>query len=125
MLAGFGGFEVGPVVEGVVVYQDRQIIFENREATRFGVADDGSSFCVMEPMAGNVTRLVIRNLDLGVEVHHDLGALQPDPDTNAYAGYSVDQKEVIVGIPDAPPVPRTHFGGRTMVSRLMSGTGLW
>lgn len=117
VLAGFGGTDIAPAARGVVVYQDRQIIFDNREATGFGLADDGSSFYVLEPMPGNVIRLVIRNLDLGVEVHHELGVLQPDADTNAYAvGYSLDQSEVIVGTPDASSVPRTHFADATFVT---------
>ena len=81
VVAGFGGsdrplhrdfpslraappFSLG--AKGVVVYQDGQVIYENGEASGFGLADDGSSFYVMEPMAGDVSRLVIRNLDLGL-----------------------------------------------------------
>ena len=64
---------------------------------RTDVADDGSSFYVMEPMAGGVSQLVIRNLDLGLEIHHDLGNLQTAND--GYAGlahYSVDRSEVVI-----------------------------
>ena len=127
VLAGFGGIDIhgaeitdrriGPAMQGVVVYQDGQIIFESLEAAGFGLADDGSSYYVLEPMAGNATRLVVRNLDLGVEVHHDLGILQPHPDTNAYAvGYSLDQSEVIVGTPDTSSVPRTHFADAMFIA---------
>ena len=125
VLAGFGGPDVsrttgrGHAMRGVVVYQDRQIIFENRKAIGFGVADDGSSFYALEPIPGpgNATRLVIRNLDLGVEVHQDLGTLQPHPDTNAYpVWYSLDQSEVIVGIPDTTSAPRTHFADATFIA---------
>ena len=115
VLAVLGGCDDGPAVRGVVVYQDRQIIFENRESTGFGLANDGSSFFVMDPMPGNVTRLVIRNLDLGLEIHHELGTIQPDPEIAAYAEYTVDQSEVIVGTPDVTPVPREHFAEATFI----------
>ena len=81
------------VVRGVVVYQDGQVIYESPTGRRFDLADDGSSFYVMEPMAGDVSRLVIRNLDLGEEVHHDRGNLQTAND--GFARYSVDQSQVI------------------------------
>lgn len=112
VLAGFAGGDVPPrrgspfrrsaapfsaSAKGVVVYQDGQVIYEHREASRFGLADDGSSFYSMEPMAGGVSRLVIRNLDLGVETHHDLGNLPTADEGNAYVlGYSIDQSEVII-----------------------------
>ena len=80
VLAGFGGADppssagrgwqvasprFGPRVDGVLVYQDGRAIYENRAASRFDVADDGSSFYVIESMAGDMSRLVIRNLDSG------------------------------------------------------------
>lgn len=120
VVAGFGGsdaplrrnfpfraavppFSLG--VNGVVVYQDGQVIYENGEASRFGLADDGSSFYVMEPMAGNVSRLVIRNLDLGPETHHDLANLQAANDGIAHvSSYTIDQSEVVIQ-------PFLFFGG--------------
>ena len=118
VLAGFGGSTVrgerwlrdhaapfGPAVQGVVVYQDGQIIYRNGEASRFGLAADGSSFYAVEPLAGGVYRLVIRNLDLGVETHHDLGNLQTANDGNAFVvQYSLDQSEVVIQ-------PFDFFGG--------------
>ena len=84
-------------VKGVVVYQDGQVIYENGEASRFGLADDGSSFYVMEPMAGDVSRLVIRNLDWGLEAHHDLANLQTANDGIAHISfYTIDQSEVVI-----------------------------
>ena len=67
-----------------------------RESYSSADVADGSSFYVMEPMAGGVSQLVIRNLDLGLEIHHDLGNLQTASD--GYAGlarYSVDGSEVV------------------------------
>lgn len=84
-------------VRGVVVYQDGQVIYENGEASRFGLADDGSSFYVMQPMAGDVSRLVIRNLDLGLEIHHDLANLQTANDGIAHISrYTINQSEVVI-----------------------------
>lgn len=120
VVAGFGGsdrslhhdfpflraapsFSLG--AKGVVVYQDGQVIYENGEASGFGVADDGSSFYVMEPMAGDVSRLVIRDLDLGLETHHDLGNLQAANDGIGHVSrYTIDQSEVILQ-------PFLFFGG--------------
>ena len=118
VLAGFRGIDdhgaaiTDRQMQGVVVYQDHQVIFESREATGFGLGQDGASFYVLEPMAGNGTLLVIRNLDLGVDFHHDLSTLLSHPDTNANViEYSLDQSEVVVGTPDTSSVPRSHFAG--------------
>jgi len=111
VLAGFGGsstplrrpfrrtarFPFGPVVDGVVVYQDGQVIYANGEASWFGLAGDGSSFYAMEPMAGGAARLVIRNLDLGLETHHDLGELQSVDEGIFYiVRYAVGHSEVVI-----------------------------
>ena len=55
------------------VYLDGQIIYEHEQLWNFGVASDGSSFYVVEPLAGDTSRLVLRNLDTGEEHHFDLG----------------------------------------------------
>ena len=55
------------------VYLDGQIIYEHEQLWNFGVASDGSSFYVVEPLAGETSRLVLRNLDSGEEHHFDLG----------------------------------------------------
>ena len=94
ILAGFGGAAMwGSAVEGAAIYQDGQLVYESAEATRFGVAKDGSSFFVVEPMAGGVSRLAIRNLDLGIEVHHELDAVNAMPE----ARFTVGGNEVVVG----------------------------
>lgn len=123
VLAGFGGADppsstsrgwqvaqprFGPRVDGVFVYQDGHVIYENRTASRFGVANDGSSFYVIESMAGDTSRLAIRNLDSGVASYHELDGLPPVNDGNAdVVRYSVDQSEVVlqpfhVAWPDRP-----------------------
>lgn len=112
VLAGFGGVDppsstwrgwqvaaprFGPRVDGVFVYQDGHVIYENRAASRFGVADDGSSFYVIESMAGDTSRLAIRNLDSGIASYHELDDLPPINDGNAeMVRYSVDQSEVVL-----------------------------
>lgn len=59
--------------EPLRVYLDGGLVYESDKAWNFGVARDGSSFFAIEPLAGEASRLVIHNLDLGVETHHDLG----------------------------------------------------
>ena len=61
--------------EPMRVYLDGVLIYEHEKVWNFGVADDGSSFYAIEPLAGNASRLVIHNLDLRLESHFDLGQL--------------------------------------------------
>ena len=58
--------------EPLWVYVDGGLAYESEKAWDFGVARDGSSFFAVEPLAGEASRLVIHNLNLGVETHHDL-----------------------------------------------------
>lgn len=83
---------------GVILYRDGQVIYENRAVTQFALAGDGMSFFVIEPMAGDAARLVIRNLELGTETHHDLGLLKTTSvDVNrSMAAYSIDDSEVVI-----------------------------
>ena len=59
--------------EPVRIYQDGRSIYETEKAWDFGVASDGSSFYVQEPLAGDGSRLVVGNLDAGTVAHIDLG----------------------------------------------------
>ena len=59
--------------EPVRIYVDGHVAYETNKAWNFGVAPDGSSFYVQEPMAGDASRLLVRNLDSGTEAHFDLG----------------------------------------------------
>lgn len=61
--------------EPVHIYVNDQLVYETAKAWNFGVARDGSSFFVLEPMAGEASRLLLRNLDLGEEEHFDLGSI--------------------------------------------------
>ena len=67
ILAGFS-------LEGEVqVVHDGSVIYEFDDVWGFDVADDGSSFFVVEPLAGDASRLVIHNLELREQHHFDLG----------------------------------------------------
>ena len=72
--------------EPLHVYMDGALIYETDKTWQFGLAPDGSSFFAIEPLAGEASRLVIRNLDLGTEVHHDLGG-EFNPLTPYYSPY--------------------------------------
>ena len=80
VVAGVGNLRLGSRVfrepdtpEPVRIFQDGQIVYETQKAWDFGVASDGSSFYVQEPLAGEGSRLVVRDLDAGIETHIDLG----------------------------------------------------
>ena len=67
ILAGFG-------FEGEVrIVHDGSVIYEFDDVWSFDIAADGSSFFVVEPLAGDASRLVVRNLELREEHHFDLG----------------------------------------------------
>lgn len=59
----------------VRVYIDGVLIYEQETVWHFDVADDGSSFYAIEPLPGDVSRLVINSLDLRRISHFDLGDL--------------------------------------------------
>ena len=92
ILAGFG-------LEGEVqVIHDGSVIYEFDDVLGFDIADDGSTFFVVEPLAGDTSRLVVRNLDLREEHHFDLGTPRSRADHRLgfRLSYSADQAEVIV-----------------------------
>ena len=91
----------GTVDQASMVVLDGQTIYGTERMWDLDVADDGSSFVVIEqPLAaGDVPRLVVRNLDLGLEHHHDLGDLlvkQNADDRDATVRYSANGAEAIV-----------------------------
>ena len=107
VLAGFGALElISPLVlkdlnapEPVRIYADGRVLYETDKAWEFGIARDGSSFFVHEPLAGGTSRLIMHNLDQGLEHHFDLGAkFRPLSDYSEFlpeATYSTDASEVI------------------------------
>ena len=94
---------VGLELEGELrIVHDGHSIYELDEVADFDIAVDGSSFFVVEPMAGNSSRLVVRNLDLREEHHVDLGAALPSNNAlvNAAMSYSTDFGEVRMAFRD-------------------------
>ena len=80
VVAGFGDLRLNQKgnrgresAEPVRIYMGGQIIYEHEKIWWFGIANDGSSFSVIEPLGGKTSRLVVSNLDDGTESHHDLG----------------------------------------------------
>ena len=92
-----GTVVVGLELEGKLrIVHDGYAIYELDEVSDFDIAVDGSSFFVVQPMAGNASRLVVRNLDLREEHHVDLGTALPSNNAlvNAAMSYSTDSSEV-------------------------------
>ena len=89
------GFTLGDEVQ---IVHDGSVIYEFDDVWSFDIADDGSSFFVVEPLAGNASRLVVRNLELREEHHFDLGTTITHTNRSLDYGlaYSVDLAEVIV-----------------------------
>ena len=89
----------GPEVrEPVRIYLDGQIIFDHHKIWTAQVADDGSSYAFIEPVAGG-SRLVIRNLDRGTEHDYDLTDTYYRYESGALSHslqYSVNNEEVML-----------------------------
>ena len=105
MLVGFGDLvreEPGRPGPGaswpVSIYLDGQRLVESDPIWKFGIAGDGSSYYLIEPLAGDTSQLIIRNLDEGSERVHFL-----DDMATSYASgelpysvlYSWDDSEVL------------------------------
>ena len=80
VLAGFGALRLNSLVfrdrhspEPVRIYADGRVLYETDKAWEFGIARDGSSFYIQEPLAGGASRLIVHNLDQGLEHHFELG----------------------------------------------------
>lgn len=105
ILAGFGDLRLNSLVfrekdtpEPVQIHLDGQLIDERDKVWEFGIASDGSSYWLIEPLGGRNSRLVVRNLDEGTERHHDLGGIYA---SNGYerpygASYTPGYKELHV-----------------------------
>lgn len=92
ILAGFG------LEDEVQVVHDGSVIYEFDDVWSYDIADDGSSFFVVEPLAGDASRLVVHNLELREEHHFDLGTTvtRTSRGLDFRLAYSMDRAEVIV-----------------------------
>ena len=85
--------------EPLRIYLGEHMIYETDKAWRFAVANDASSYAVLEPLGSEASRLVVRNLEGGTEQHFDLGTrMKP---TDAYKGelslaHSPDNTEIML-----------------------------
>ena len=80
--------------EPVRIYHDDFVIYESDKALNFDISHDGSSFVVHKPSAGEVTRLVVRNLTEGTQVEHELNTKLTHKGRYSM-GYTVDGTEVV------------------------------
>ena len=89
--------------EPLRVFHDSTTIYESQKVLDFGVANDGTSFFVIEPMAGGTAMLVLRNLETGIESHYDLASdWAPQSDELGFsATYSAANDSVMV-LPSDP-----------------------
>ena len=92
VLVGFG------LEDKVQIVHDGSVIYQFDDVWSYNIADDGSSFFVVEPLAGDATRLVVHNLELREEHHFDLGTsiTRSNRGLNSSLAYSTDRAEVIV-----------------------------
>ena len=105
VVAGFGNLRLNSKVfrgrdspELMRVYMDGQVVYDSSKVWRFAIAPDGSSFYVHEPLAGDASRLVFRNLDLLTEQHFDLGTKytpRNDYESEFGAAYTSGAREVV------------------------------
>ncbi len=104
VIAGFGGIALQPWLtplpaEGELlrIFAGKTMIYKNEHAWLFDIANDGSSYFVIESLGTDFSsRLVISNLEQGTEMHHDLGTMLSGPEGElAYlASYTAGGKEV-------------------------------
>jgi len=82
----------------VQIVHDGSVIYQFDDVWSYNIADDGSSFFVVEPLAGDATRLVVHNLELREEHHFDLGTsiTRSNRGLDFNLVYSTDRAEVIV-----------------------------
>jgi len=104
VVTAFGGIsrdELGRPEPGsrdpVRIHLDGQPLIEHEDMWRFEIAADGSSYYLVEPLAGDTSRLLIHNFDKGFEVAHDLGDLAtpwPSGGVSHDSRYTLDHSEV-------------------------------
>ena len=60
--------------EPLQIFQNGHLIFESEKVWDYEIATNGSLFSVHQPMSGNTSRLIVRDIDAGKEQHIDLGS---------------------------------------------------
>lgn len=78
---------------------DGYVAYETDKAWNFGIARDGTSFFLHEPLPDGASRLVVRDLDAGGEKHIHFGeTLTSASEYERYYGvfYAVDAREIMV-----------------------------
>ena len=105
VLFGFGDLRLNSRVfrspdtpEPVVIYHNNHVIYQNDKVWDFDIAEDGSSFVVHEPTSSDSSRLVIRNLNNGKELHYNLESRFSPHDEYEYPYdfvYSIENTEII------------------------------
>ena len=80
------------------VFLDGQLILSHETVLGADIAGDGSSYYLIEPMAGETSRMIIHQLDDGTERHYDLGSMFGRPgysQPNWAIWYSQDNEEIM------------------------------
>ena len=104
----------------VRIFLDGKLILGHDSVWDFGLAGDGSSYYLVETVGGDMSQLVIRNLEERMEQRHDLGDTfgPPGSDHSVPPGfYSLDHSEVIV------PPNRKGVGRHRLFSTRSGGYG--
>jgi len=81
----------------VRIYLNGMPLIEHENIWQFELAGDGSSYFLVEPLAGDTSRLVIHNFDEGNERVHDIGDMLTPLDSGGLVhvpGYTRDYSEV-------------------------------
>ena len=94
----------------VRILRGREEAFSSESILDYGIAKDGASHFVVEPLTKDYARLVVRNFRQGNEHHFDLGqAYKPHSDGQpAYrASYSLDETEIQL-VPTGQGLERAH-----------------
>lgn len=80
--------------EPVRIYHDDFVIYESDKALDFDISHNGSSFVVHEPSSSGITRLVVRNLNTGSQVEHELNTKLTHKGRYSM-GYTMEGTEVV------------------------------
>jgi len=81
----------------VRIYLDGAPLVEHENMWQFELARDGSSYFLVEPLAGDTSRLIIHNFDEGTEHVHDMGRRLTPLNSGGMVyvpGYTQDYSEI-------------------------------